>query len=61
MGSDGRYYLLAFRADLLETPIGPDTDICAPHEAEAWRWWSASLDGADGVRVPVWFDSVTLI
>lgn len=45
-GSDGSAYALALDEDLLEAPIGPDTDIYAPYEASAWSWWHFQL-GSD--------------
>jgi hypothetical protein len=44
--------VLALHADLLETPIDASTELFAPYEAAAWRWWSIEL-GAASPGVPV--------
>jgi len=52
VGSEGRAYMLAFDADLLAAPIDASTDIFAPYEAAAWRWWTVELGVASpGVMV----------
>jgi len=41
---EGSYaYVLALHEELLEEPLGPDTDLFAPWEANAWRWWRVRL------------------
>jgi hypothetical protein len=55
LGSEGRAYVLALHTDLLEAPIDASTELFAPYEAAAWRWWSIEL-GAATTGVPV--DSV---
>jgi hypothetical protein len=42
-GHGGAAYLLALHEELLAEPIGDDTDIYAPYEATAWRWWRVEL------------------
>lgn len=42
-GAGGSAYLLALHEELLDEPIGADTDIYAPYEASAWRWWRVEL------------------
>jgi hypothetical protein len=44
IGGAGRAFLLALHGDLLDTPIAPDTELFAPYEAAAWRWWSVDLE-----------------
>lgn len=52
-GPEGRYYLLALHDELLDEPLGPDTELFGPYEASAWRWWSVSLEAAgSGELVP---------
>jgi hypothetical protein len=47
VGAEGNYHLLALHADLLDEPIGPETELFAPYESNAWRWWSTELDAPD--------------
>jgi hypothetical protein len=42
-GLAGRAYVLALHSDLLDSNIDSKTDIWAPYEANAWRWWSFEL------------------
>lgn len=42
-GLDGRAYVLALHSDLLDSELDIETDIWAPYEASAWRWWSFEL------------------
>jgi hypothetical protein len=44
IGATGRAFLLALHTDLLGAPITPDTELFAPYEAPAWRWWSVDLE-----------------
>jgi len=39
MGVDGHAYVLALHTELLDAAIGPETDLFAPWESTAWRWW----------------------
>ena len=52
LGARGSAYVLALHDDLLGAPIGPDTDIFAPYEASAWRWWQVEL-GVAAVGTPL--------
>lgn len=47
IGGAGRAFLLALHPELLETPLTPDTELFAPYEASAWRWWSVDLEGGE--------------
>jgi hypothetical protein len=42
-GLGGRAYVLALHSDLLDSNIDLKTEIWAPYEANAWRWWSFEL------------------
>jgi hypothetical protein len=44
IGGAGRAFLLALHTDLLDTPITPESELFAPYEAAAWRWWSVDLE-----------------
>lgn len=39
-------FILALHTDLLDEEIGPNTELWAPYEASAWRWWRIEL-GSD--------------
>jgi hypothetical protein len=45
-GLGGHAYVLALHEELLAEPIGDDTDLYAPWESAAWRWWRISLGDA---------------
>lgn len=45
-GVDGHAYLLALEAEELEEPLSEDTDLYAPYDATAWRWWTFELGGS---------------
>jgi hypothetical protein len=51
IGRGGRAFLLALHPELLDEPIGPDTELFAPYEAGAWRWWSVDLGNTPAVLV----------
>lgn len=42
-GEGNHAYVLALHEELLEEPLGLETDLYAPWEASAWRWWSVRL------------------
>lgn len=49
---DGRAYLLALHEEELPEPITADTELWAPWEATAWRWWQIDLaSGSAGTLV----------
>jgi hypothetical protein len=51
LGASGRAFLLALHTDLLAEPLGPDSELFAPYEAAAWRWWSVELGSLEGGSV----------
>ncbi|WP_157069483.1 hypothetical protein [Sandaracinus amylolyticus] len=42
-GVDGNAYVLALHTELLEAPLSDETELYAPWEASAWRWWGIEL------------------
>jgi len=46
IGGAGRAFLLALHPELLDAPITPDSELFAPYEASAWRWWSVDLESS---------------
>ncbi len=42
-GTEGRAYVLALHAELLDEELGPSTELWAPWDAAAWRWWQIEL------------------
>ncbi len=42
-GPDGRAYVLALNEELLDAPLGPETEVWTPWEASAWEWWQIDL------------------
>jgi hypothetical protein len=36
-------YVLALHEELLDEPLGEETDLYAPWESAAWRWWRVGL------------------
>jgi hypothetical protein len=45
-GNGNEAYVLAFYPEELAEPLGPTSDIFAPWDATAWRWWRIRLDGS---------------
>lgn len=43
VGEGDRAYVLALHEELLDEPLGPDTDLFAPWESNAWQWWQVTL------------------
>lgn len=42
-GVDGHAYVLALHEELLDGPLGPNTDLYGPWDSTAWRWWRVEL------------------
>lgn len=45
-GANGSAYVLALHEEDLDFELGPDTEIWAPWDATAWRWWRLALDAS---------------
>jgi hypothetical protein len=43
VGAGGNAYVLALHEENLSEPLGPNTDLYAPWESAAWRWWRVDL------------------
>jgi hypothetical protein len=51
-GPRGNAYVLALHEELLDEPLGEDTDLYAPWDSAAWRWWRVRLgDDSSGELV----------
>lgn len=51
-GQDGTAYVMVLHEEELAAPLGPETELWAPWEAAAWRWWRIELEtGAPGRTV----------
>jgi hypothetical protein len=52
MGQGGQAFVLALHEELLDDPLGPETDLFVPWESSAWRWWRVELgQNSTGTRV----------
>jgi hypothetical protein len=43
MGVGGNAYILALHEELLTEPLSSETELYAPWESAAWRWWGVAL------------------
>jgi len=43
VGEGDQAYVLALHEELLDEPLGPETDLFAPWESSAWQWWQITL------------------